>query len=137
MSGLAQRKERYLRALGLAPMRLRRPEPVDGEPPPAPAATPGIALWLWCPPASGDPFAGPEARLLRHLLHALDLQPARVARCTPEAAGDDRPVLALGPGAPAGSHVLPELGALRDPLQKRIAWPVLRALRRRLRTAGA
>lgn len=42
------------------------------------------------------------------------------------------PILAFGTGAPAGSTRVAALARLRDPLEKRIAWPMLRALRRRL-----
>ena len=136
MDGMFEpRQLRQLHALGITPLRLRAA--ADDAMPQAPAdgqevtAAPAIALYLWLPPREADPFHGPHEPLLRQLLCSLGLAPEQALLGVPEE-GDARPVLAFGPGGPSGAVQLPALAKLRDPLEKRIAWPALRTLRRRL-----
>lgn len=129
------RQLRQLHVLGITPLRLRTAAG-DVAPQAQPAgqevtAAPAIALYLWLPPREGDPFHGPHERLLHQLLCGLGLAPAEVVLGVPDG-GDAWPVLAFGPGGPPGAVQVPELARLRDPLEKRIAWPALRRLRRRL-----
>lgn len=129
------RTQRSLQALGITPMRLRGSEPVATEPEVAASVPVCVRLCLWLPAETPDPFAGPQARLLQHLLRTLDLEPNQVARQVPVA--QDIPVLAFGRGAPSATCTLPALDALRDPINKRMAWPLLRALRRQLRRSAS
>ena len=127
-----------LRALGIVPLRQRA---VVLEEPTSLAARaadpsdsidqPNIELRLWFPPAVMDPLKGSDAQLLRYLLRSLELDFEQVTTLSGE---NDKalPVLAFGADAPAGAVRLPALEKLRNPLEKRIAWPVLRGLRRRL-----
>lgn len=132
-------RNRQLRALGIVPFQLRAATTVD-EP-----LTPAVSdafevtttstetlLQLWLPPTEGDPFAGPHARLLGDVLRSLALSRQQVLLGMSRK-GSDLPLLAFGPGAPAGAITLASLVKLRDPIEKRIAWKQLRQLRRRLR----
>ncbi len=127
-----------LRALGIVPLRQRAVALDEARAPDAPVAQaldqvdqPDIGLRLWFPPTVADPFQGSDARLLRDLLRSLELDVEQVTRLSGE--NDEAlPVLAFGTGGPDGSVRLPALEKLRNPLEKRIAWPVLRGLRRRL-----
>lgn len=126
------RQLRRLHALGITPLRLRTATGDVAQPAGQDvAAAPAIALYLWLPPRAADPFHGPHVRLLHQLLCGLGLGPEQVALGAPEE-GDAQPVLAFGPGGPPGAVQVPALARLREPLEKRIAWPALRRLRRRL-----
>lgn len=131
---------RQLHALGLAPMHLRGRAVAQADEPAsqhnvadATQAT-DVRLHLWFPPGETDAFAGPHARLLTQVLASLGLAPGQVREGGPDD-GPATPLLAFGPGAPEGSTRLAALVKLRDPIEKRIAWPLLRGLRRRLRQA--
>lgn len=135
------RNLRRLRALDIVPLRRRVAVP-SGVAHEAVADTPElsvrreIVLQLWFAPDVPDPLPESFARMLRYLLRSLDLDVAQVARMAGENGGDgEYPVLAFGIGAPDGAVRLPALEKLRNPLEKRIAWPILRGLRRRLRRA--
>lgn len=128
---------------------------------PTPAAGPRLRIWF--SQAQADVFEGPHRRLLQDLLCSIGLSPDQVqlmesqasapapgsgadavsgfdtATASPEgqvSGNNDLPILAFGIGAPAGSTRIAALPRLRDPLEKRIAWPMLRELRRRLRSAA-
>lgn len=80
---------------------------------------------------------GRDAALVADLLASLGLDPAQVRWEETAAAAGELPLLVFG-GAPSrGAHVLAALERLRDPLEKRIAWTLLRRLRRQLRDARA
>lgn len=132
MDGMFEPQQlRQLRALGITPLRLRSAAgEVMPQAPDADVAS-AIGLCVWLPTHEGDPFRGPHERLLRQLLCALGLTSEQVVLDVPDA-GDVRPVLAFGPGGPPGAVQLPALVNLREPLEKRIAWPALRRLRRHL-----
>lgn len=128
---------------------------------PTPAAGPRLRIWFSQPQV--DVFEGPHRRLLQDLLCSIGLTPDQVqlmdsqtsaptpgsgaatgpgfdsTTASPEGRvpeNSDLPILAFGIGAPAGSTRIAALPRLRDPLEKRIAWPMLRQLRRRLRSAA-
>lgn len=136
---------RQLQALGVVPMRLRGQVAVEvveelpqrGAESAGPAT--GVVLQLWFASGEGDPFTGAHGRLLTQILKSLDLCPEQTrvrSRHEAESQEDDAlPLLAFGPGAPAGAIRLAALEKLRDPIEKRIAWPLLRGLRRVLRRA--
>ena len=131
---------RQLQALGLSPMRLRGHavaeviEPVSDQDAANVAAPPGIPVHLWFSPGEPDAFKGPHAHLLAQLLRCLDLSPEQIQPGLPSD-GQTALLLAFGPGAPEGATRFAALAKLRDPIEKRIAWPLLRGLRRRLRQA--
>ncbi len=131
---------RQLHALGLAPMRLRTQAAADAAGPVSQheatgAMQPaGMPVHLWFPPGEADAFTGPHARLLVQLLKCLDLSPEQVRPGLPND-GQAALLLAFGPGAPEGATRFAALAKLRDPIEKRIAWPLLRGLRRCLRRA--
>lgn len=140
----------HLEALGLVPM-VRRDAVRPGAPVPAPRAgseTPARAAARGAvdPPAertirlcvagSGAwPAPGPDARLLDDLLASLGLSAAQVQWVSGGAPPEGIPMLAFGVDAARGALRLPALARLRDALEKRIAWPQLRRLRRQLREA--
>ena len=129
---------RHLHALGLAPMRLRgHAAAAAAEPASAPDATDaaapiGMPVHLWFPPGEPDAFAGPHARLLTQVLACLDISPGQIQPGLPDD-GETALLLAFGPGAPQGATRFAALARLRDPIEKRVAWSLLRGLRRRLR----
>ena len=130
---------RQLHALGLSPMRLRgnaadAVAPVSVQEPVAAPVPPPIAMpvYLWFPPGEPDAFAGPHARLLAQFLACLDLSPQQIQPGLP-ADSQTAILLAFGPGAPPGATRFAALAKLRDPIEKRVAWPLLRGLRKRLR----
>ncbi len=137
-----------LEALGLVPM-VRRDVVRPGVPVPAPRAgseTPARAAARGAidPPAertirlcvagSGPwPAPGPDARLLDDLLASLGLTVAQVQWVSGGVPPEGIPMLAFGVEAARGALRVPALARLREPLEKRIAWPLLRQLRRQLR----
>ncbi|MCX7562718.1 hypothetical protein OS176_04030 [Xanthomonadaceae bacterium XH05] len=130
---------RQLHALGLAPMRLREHAvAIAGQaspscdPPEESVVADDFVLRLWLPPAKARPFEGPHARLLTQILKSIGVRPEQILMARqPEDGG--APLLAFGAGAPKEAIRLAALDKLRDPIEKRVAWPVLRSLRRRLR----
>ncbi len=134
---------RQLHALGLAPMHLRGHATAQvavpvlaREEPSGNAPRSSLPVHLWFPPGEPDAFAGPHGRLLTQLLRCLDLSPEQVQSGIP-IDGEAPLLLAFGPGAPQGAIRLAALAKLRDPIEKRIAWPLLRRVRRRLRQGRA
>jgi hypothetical protein len=131
-----------LQALGIVPLRLRThlapPHAVDVEAPsePSPSQPASRCVRLWFADRKNRPTEGPQARLLEQILRSVGLSDAEVAVGPDEAGDDDWVILAFGVGAPASAVSLPTLERLRDPLEKRIAWPILRRLRRRLADSG-
>ena len=140
--GFSQTQRARLGALGLVPMVRRdtgeiRPDPADAPhahavagaaaPEPIRIGIAGCGTW---PPRDA------EARLVDDLLASLGLTIAQVQWASDGALPEGVPVLAFGPEAPAGVLRLPALSRLRDALEKRIAWPQLRNLRRQLRKAN-
>lgn len=138
----ATQRDSWLRALGLEPMQLRAAtaaadsETVIASDAAATVATSPV-LFLWSPPDDAAPLHGPYARLAADLLQSLGVRVEQVGAGQPDAMPSDVPILVLGAQAPADGVRLPALARLRDPLEKRIAWPILRRLRRRLREGGA
>lgn len=143
-----------LRALGLQPMVLRgsvaaAPEPaaapnpssppVDVARPPREPIPAAIApLRLRVLGLGEQPPAGADAALVQDLLACLGLTPAQVCWGAEASAPQSLPVLAFGASAAPGVTRLAALSRLRDPIEKRIAWPLLRRLRRALdQGAGA
>lgn len=151
-----------LRALGLQPMVLRdsaaaAPEAAavqNPSSPPVPAARPPrepIAAVDAATDAATDatlrlrvlglgelPPTGADAALVQDLLACLGLTPAQVCWGADASAPQSLPVLAFGAAAAPGVTRLAALSRLRDPIEKRIAWPLLRRLRRALdQGAGA
>lgn len=130
---------RRLRALDIVPLRQRRPAAAAGDSAvmtdaPASGVPHKPVLHLWFAPEVPDPLPAPSARLLDDVLCSLDLDASQIVRMAGERdPGGEHPVLAFGTGAPDGAVRLPTLEKLRNPLEKRIAWPILRGLRRRLR----
>lgn len=147
-----------LRALGLQPMVLRdsaaaAPEAAavqNPSSPPVAAARPprepiaavdtatDAALRLRVLGLGELPPTGADAALVQDLLACLGLTPAQVCWGADASAPQSLPVLAFGAAAAPGVTRLAALSRLRDPIEKRIAWPLLRRLRRALdRGAGA
>lgn len=129
-------RQRQLRALGIEPLVRRGPDAGShqeaAEVPEASAlAAPVPRLRLWFAEGRAPQEAGLQ-RLLRDVLNALGLTPEQA-----EGHDSNLPQLAFGDRAPEGAVVVTSLTRLRDPLEKRIAWPILRRLRQRLRTDGA
>ena len=135
---------RQLQALGLSPMRLRGRGVMETAPVAMPetrlpagsnAAAPiTMPVHLWFPPDDADAFTGPHSRLLTQILQCLGLTPDHVQPGLP-AEGEAALLLAFGLGAPQGAIRMSALAKLRDPIEKRVAWPILRGVRRRLRLA--
>ena len=92
-----------------------------------------VAVRLCIAGGGSAPSGGPEARLLGDLLASLGLTLAQVRWASDDVLPEDVPVLAFGPHAPRGALRVAALTRLREPLEKRIAWPLLRQLRRQLR----
>lgn len=133
-----------LTALGVTPMRLRanatRPSEIHASDPVAMDAERirrAPRLRLWFPPEQRDPRSGPQARLLQQILRSVGVDDADMDLLETDVNPDGVRVLGFGSGAPAGAVRLPTLDRLRDPLEKRIAWPLLRRLRRQLRQADS
>lgn len=126
-------RQRQLRALGIE-MLVQRGAPgkaaTQGQDEPETPA-PAVCLRLWFAEGQTPQEAGAQ-RLLRDVLRSLGLTPEQATGSDP-----DLPQLAFGEPAPEGAIALAALARLRDPLEKRIAWPVLRRLHRRLRTGEA
>lgn len=136
-------QRRQLHALGLVPMRLRGQATVEVAEAVAPVAVhePAdtalprtVPVHLWFPPGEPDALTGPHARLLTQLLTCLDLSPDQIRPGLPDTA-ETALLLAFGPGAPQGATRFAALAKLRDPIEKRVAWPLLRGLRKHLRQA--
>ena len=128
---------RQLQALGLSPMRLRDHGAGESSASTSPmvhedVVSTALPVHAWFPAGETDAFTGPYAHLLAQILKCLGLRPDQVRPGLP-AEGETAVLLAFGPGAPQGAIRLSALAKLRDPIEKRVAWPVLRDLRRRLR----
>lgn len=147
-----------LRALGLQPMVLRdsaaaapeaaavqtpsSPPVAAARPPREPIAAVDAAtdatLRLRVLGLGELPPTGADAALVQDLLACLGLTPAQVCWGADASAPQSLPVLAFGAPAAPGVTRLAALSRLRDPIEKRIAWPLLRRLRRALdQGAGA
>ncbi len=97
-----------------------------------PCAPETIRLHLWFAAGQSIPCEGLPARLLDQILASIGTTRAQVTVLDAATADDGVAVLAFGAGAPLGAVSLPTLERLADPLEKRIAWPILRRLRRKL-----
>lgn len=118
-------QQSMLRELGceLFTVRAKQPVAVESSPP-----KPRRVLVVLSPESNW--LRGPYAKLARSLLAALGMKEDDI-RGEPHAG---MPTLCFGRETPGAIHA-PALAALRNAQAKRALWPVLRALRKQLRTA--